>query len=198
MGAEYELKFRADAAAQTALRESYPGRWAQISMQTTYYDTPSGSLSARHYTLRKRLENGVSICTLKTPGKGNIRGEWETECDDITAAIPILCKLGCPSDLDKLCAEGLVPICGAEFTRQAQVLALDGCTVELALDEGILFGKRNEVPLCEIELELKAGSKAALDTFAKAFASKYGLEPEEKSKFARALALYREEELWAP
>lgn len=185
MGAEYELKYKGNPVVM----ESLPGPWHSISMETTYYDTPSRALSALRYTLRRRLENGVSICTLKTPGADGVRDEWEIECSSITESIEKLCKLGCPDTLSSLCAEGLVPVCGARFTRKIQCLELPGCTAELALDTGVLFGDRKEIPLCEIELELKSGSQEALDAFAEHFAAKYNLQTEHKSKFARALAL---------
>ena len=192
MGAEYELKFRADAACQDSVFTTFPARWQTIHMQTTYYDTPSGSLSAKRYMLRTRLENNISVCTLKTSGQGNLRGEWEVKADSIEAAIPELCKLGCPADLASLCAEGLVPICGARFTRRAGLFKLLDCTVELALDQGVLFAGQKEIPLCEIEVEHKEGSLEAADGFARQLADIYGLQPEETSKFARALALYKE------
>lgn len=193
MGAEYELKYRASQADQAAIAAEFPGNWESITMQTTYYDTPTGSLSAKRYMLRQRMENGVSVCTLKSAGKGNERGEWEVKGGHITSAVVELCKLDVPDDLAALCEEGLISICGAEFVRQARVLEFPGFTAELALDKGILFGNRKELPLCEIEIELKSGSKEALDTFAAGFAAKYGLHTEEKSKFARALALKNED-----
>lgn len=192
MGAEYELKFRAERGCQQKIAERYGDVWTETSMQTTYYDTPSGSLSGKRYMLRTRLENGVSVCTLKTSGKGNLRGEWEAECADITTAVPMLCKLGCPNDLADLCEEGLVAICGARFTRRAMLLKQPEFTAELALDAGILFSGDKEIPLCEVEIELKSGSKEALDAFAADFAPRFGLAIEENSKFARALALYKE------
>ena len=192
MGVEYELKYRADADRLHSVFTTFPARWQKISMETTYYDTPSGSLSAKRYMLRTRLENGVSVCTLKTSGEGNLRGEWEVKADSVTDAVPALCKLGCPSDLPSLCAEGLVPICGARFTRKAGELTFLECTVELALDEGILFSGSKEIPLCEIEVEHKAGSQEATDAFARQLADIYDLQEEKKSKFARALALYQE------
>lgn len=188
MGAEYELKYK----ATPSVMENFPGCQQSIAMETTYYDTPSRTLSALRYTLRRRFENGISICTLKTPGTDGVRGEWETQCESIVDAIPMLCKLGCPDQLPALCQEGLIPLCGARFTRKIQLWELPGCTAELALDTGILFGGGNEIPLCEIELELKSGSREALDVFAKNFAAKYGLQTEERSKFARALALCEE------
>ena len=192
MGAEYELKFRADADTQHSVFTTFPARWQTIAMETTYYDTPDHALSAKHYMLRSRQENGKTVCTLKTKGTGGLRGEWETQCDSVTAAIPALCRLGCPADLAVLAARGLVPICGARFTRRAGLLTFLDCTVELALDEGVLFCKEKSVPLCEIEVEHKSGSREATDAFARELADIFGLQPEKKSKFARALALCNE------
>lgn len=192
MGAEYERKYRAQAEQLAAVAGDYPGKWETLHMQTTYYDTPSAALSSRRYMLRTRRENELWICTLKTPGDGMTRGEWELAEKDIMAAIPVLCKLGAPAELVQLCAEGLIPLCGAEFTRRALLLELPGCTAELALDQGRLLGKAGKAPLCEIELELKEGSREALDAFARTFAETYGLQPEAQSKFARALALNNE------
>ena len=195
MGVEYELKYRADRGCLDSVFTTFPARWKTISMETTYFDTPSGSLSAKRYMLRLRLENGVSVCTLKTSGENNLRGEWEVSSCSVMTAIPELCKLGCPGDLADLSVEGLIPICGARFTRKAGVLTFLDCSVELALDQGILFSGEKEVPLCEIEVEHKSGSMAATDDFARQLADIYDLQPEEKSKFARALALYKEREL---
>ena len=70
MGAEYELKYRADGEVLTSVRTTFPARWQKIPMETTYYDTPDLKLSMHHWTLRRRMENGVSVCALKTPGEG--------------------------------------------------------------------------------------------------------------------------------
>ena len=192
MGAEYELKFQADPEVVQSVYTTFPARWQTVQMETTYYDTRDGSLSQRRWTLRRRLENGSSVCTLKTPGIHNTRGEWETENDSIEAAISELCKLGGPAELESLCAEGLVSVCGARFTRKAGLFTLRECTVEIALDEGVLLGGSRELPLCELEVELKEGSREAAEVFARELADIYNLQAEEKSKFARALALYKE------
>lgn len=192
MALEYEWKFSADASILSAIDAAFSGPRKEIAMETTYYDTTSGKLSALRYTLRRRFENGVSVCTLKTP-VGNARGEWETECDRIEDATPKLVALGCPQDLPELVQEGLVPICGARFTRIAKVITLPDAEVELALDRGYLLGGTREEPLCEAEVELKSGSIEACDRFATALAVRFGLKPEARSKFRRALALYKGE-----
>lgn len=192
MGREFELKFRSDAAQQEKIRQQF-GDFEAIEMETTYYDAPDRSLSDRHITLRRRMEGGKSVCTLKTPAEGGGRGEWELECDSIEAAIPELCKLSGWRLLALLTQNGVEEVCGAKFTRLAKTVSLPDCTVEIALDRGILTGGGREIPLCEIEVELKTGSEAAAVEFARALAREYGLQPEKGSKFRRALAIARGE-----
>lgn len=188
MGMEYELKYAATAAVQEAIRQRLGGEWVQYRMHTTYYDTPDGSLSARKWTLRHRLENDAHVCTLKTPA-GEARGEWEVPCERIQEAVVKLCKLGAPRELEALTREGVVPVCGARFTRLAAMVELEDGTVEVALDEGILFAGERSEPLCEVEVELKSGAVGVADRFAADLANHFGLQRLHKSKFKRALAL---------
>ena len=192
MGIEFELKYTAKPESQDAVMNRIPGDWHPIQMETTYYDTPTGALSQKRYTLRHRLENGAHVCTIKTPLGEDARGEWETLCDRIETAIPELCKLGAPADLATLTAEGLIEVCGARFTRHACTTQFGEATVEIALDRGILFGGSREIPLCELEVELKSGPQQDAITFAKVLAKKYDLQPQPKSKFRRALDLREE------
>lgn len=191
MATEYELKFKATPQVLAAIAHAF-GVDKQISMQTTYYDTPTGAFSSRRYTLRRRLENGISVCTLKTPA-GAARGEWETECEDITLALPKLLDAGCPEETICLAQEGLIPICGAEFTRLVKTVMLEHGAVELALDEGFLTGGDRQEPLCEVEAELKSGPEEVCDAFAQKLADRFALVPEQDSKFRRALTLYKGE-----
>ena len=190
MGIEYELKFKATTDSLDAVQAALGEHWTVYEMRTTYYDTPDKSLSARKWTLRRRLENGLSVCTLKTPAKTG-RREYEVVCDTIEAGIAELCKLGAPLELLALTAGGVKPVCGAAFTRLAQRVELPGGAVEVALDKGELFGGKKRQPLCELEVELKAGAPAVAVAFAGKLAGEYGLIPESKSKFKRALALAR-------
>ncbi len=192
MGKEFELKFAATAESQAAVRASFDVRWITYQMETTYYDTPSHDCAARRWTLRRRMENGTPICTVKTPAPGGARGEWETECGDIREAIPTLCKLGGPEALAQIAEQGLLAVCGARFTRQAGTLALGESVVEIALDNGVLLGGGNAIPLCEIEVELKAGSEEDALAFAKALSARFGLKSEPLSKYRRAALLAEE------
>ena len=188
MGREFELKFRATEAQFAALKAEFP-HLQPISMETTYFDTPYRKLGPLHWTLRRRMENEKSICTLKIPAPGGGRGEWEVESPSIMAAIPKLCQLGAPMELMAHTVSGVIPVCGAKFTRLAGILDPEGCTVELALDQGVLLGGNRELPLLEVEVECKSGSEAAAAAFAKSLAAKYSLIPESRSKYSRALGL---------
>ena len=115
MGRELELKYRANAQQIAEIQEIYSG-FTTISMETTYFDNPDKTFSELRWTLRRRMENHRSVCTLKTPLPDGSRGEWELECDDILAAIPKLCALGAPEELAVMAAPGLSPSCGARFT----------------------------------------------------------------------------------
>lgn len=189
MGMEYELKFQATPEIQKRIYETVEGTEVRYQMHTTYYDTPSGALSAKKFTLRRRMENELSVCTLKTPIGGNGRGEWEVNCQSIAQALPLLVEQGAPAELLELAKEGLYEVCGARFTRIAKTLESQAGVLELALDAGVLTGGGKELPLCEVEVELKKGTQAYADTFAKCLAQKFGLQPQPLSKFRRALDL---------
>ena len=158
-------------------------------METTYYDSLDGRLGDRHWTLRRRMENGVAVCTLKVPGQGFGCGEWETECDDIFKALPLLLAMDAPKELEELTSGGLKEFCGARFTRLAGLVEAEGCTVELALDQGYLLGGGKELFFSEVEVELKDGSEEAAVAFGEALAREMNLQPESRSKVARARAL---------
>ena len=81
MGLELEFKYALTGPGQLEeLRQELEkafGPWEAVEMETVYYDTPDQALAARHWTLRVRQENGRPVLTVKTPGPGRARGEWE-------------------------------------------------------------------------------------------------------------------------
>ena len=192
MGREFELKYRATEEILKAVEEKF-GEFTPISMETTYFDTLDHALAARHITLRRRMENGVSVCTVKTPLADGSRGEWEILWQETQTMVAQLIAAGAPEELGEWTQEGIVPVCGAKFTRLAKSLALEGCEVELALDRGVLTGGGREEILCELEVELKSGEDAGVEAFAVALAVEFGLRPENRSKFKRAQALAKDQ-----
>lgn len=188
MASEFEVKYRSSPEAMEKIKAVY-GPFESITMETAYYDAPGRPFAERKWTLRRRMENGRSVCALKTPGEGLLRGEWETACGDIRRAIPELLALGAPEELERLTAAGLTQTCAARFTRLCCLVSFGTSKIELALDEGVLLGGGKEEGLCEVEAELKQGNQADTLAFGALLQETYGLETEEKSKLARALAL---------
>ena len=185
MGLEFELKYAATPDILHTLTREF-GDFTSISMETTYFDTQERSLSSQKLTLRRRFENGISVCTLKTPAPSYGRGEWDVQAHWSESAVAQLFESAGRAPVP---FEELIPVCGAKFTRLAKTVELPDCTVELALDEGILFGGGKEIPLCEVEVELKEGPQEAAIRWALALAKLHGLTAEKASKFKRALAL---------
>ena len=93
MGREFELKYQAAPETIAAIHGKF-GEFTRISMETTYYDTADLALRSRKWTLRQRLENGLAVCTVKTPLPDGSRGEWETENADLAAGAEALCAMG--------------------------------------------------------------------------------------------------------
>lgn len=198
MATEFEVKYAVEdlltldcILCDAQLLPLLQGRYENIQMQTTYYDTPDGALSARRWTLRLRQENGKSVITLKTPSSGYARGEFACEGEYLDEAADALVAAGAPEEIRALLADGeLAPVCGAKFVRITAPLHLEDRTrCAICADIGDLTGGGKKAPLCELELELLEGKEKALVDFAAALAARYHLKEEPASKFARARAL---------
>lgn len=189
MGLEYERKYRTDAETLQKIHESLSEAPYVFQMETTYYDTIDSALSRQKITLRRRFENGISICTLKMPAKGAGRSEFQTEADSIEEAIPVLCKLSGFQELEALAENGLTEVCGAKFTRTARKISFGSSVLELALDQGVLLGGGKELPLYEAEVELISGDPKDTDVYGAVLAAKFSLQEETESKFRRAMIL---------
>ena len=164
--------------------------YAYIRMRTTYYDTEDGFLEKRRWMLRLRTENDRSVVTMKTPGEGHTRGEWEVESDYLDEALEKLAALGAPQELTAMQPDTLAPICGASFTRITAELRLsENTSCMICGDVGDLTGGGRTALLCELELELKHGNEAELTAFAQKLMETYHLSEQPLSKLQRARAL---------
>lgn len=193
MGLEYEKKYRADRETLDLIDGALTEPPCLFQMETTYYDTPDNALSDRKVTLRRRYENGTSVCTLKTPTGTAARGEFQVEKENIIDAIPELCKLSDFAELQTLTANSVIAVCGAKFTRTARKVTFGSSTLEVALDRGVLIGGNKELPLYELEVELLSGEPKDADLYGNLLATKFSLQEEPFSKFRRALALNKGE-----
>ncbi len=149
MGLELEFKYALTGPGQLEeLRQELEkafGPWEAVEMETVYYDTPDQALAARHWTLRVRQENGRPVLTVKTPGPGRARGEWELPGGGL-ADLSKLQTLGAPWEVTSLQPDQLLPRCGARFRRLRLLACLPDAVAELALDQGGFNDGDNSIP----------------------------------------------------
>lgn len=192
MGLELEYKYGLTAplfdALNRELTRRFPGKWQEIAMQSRYYDTQDRYLSAQQITLRLRREDDRQVLTMKAPGKGPCRQEWELPGGDLEH-VQQLASLGAPPAVLAHLRDGVQPLCSARFTRHRRLVTLDDMQVELALDDGELLGGGAQAPFWELEAEWKGGAVEAMEAWCRSLAREYGLHLELRSKFARAMAL---------
>ena len=197
-----ELEYKLNVADETALTTilSDPqiaalrhDNWQERRMKTTYYDSTDHRFASQHWTFRHRIEGDKSIVCVKTPtDDAHTRGEWQVESDGICLeSIEALILNGAPKMLVYLYGTGdVAPICGAEFTRKSCMLRFsDGSLAELAGDHGSLHGKTEKIVFTELELELYEGKPDKMLEFVGILKSRFNLQEQKSSKFARAIRL---------
>ena len=174
----------------TALRH---GDWQEQRMKTTYYDSADRRFASQYWTFRQRIEGKKSIVCVKTPTADfHTRGEWQVDADGISLeSVEALLLAGAPKKLVYLYGAGdVAPVCGAEFVRKRCMLRFpDGSLAELAGDCGILRGETENDSFTEVELELYEGNPEQMLQFVDYRKTRYSLQEQPKSKFARAQRL---------
>lgn len=187
---EVELKLEATADAMDTLlaspllREHARSTVRAHQLVSTYYDTPDRRLGRRQIAFRVRQSGRRFIQTLKAPNEAAAgavlaRGEWEVE---LPGAAPELAAFADPAVLE---VTGLVlpdeieAVFEARFKRRVLLVEWpDGerpsARIELAFDRGAIRAEGREVPIGEIELELKSGDPQSLFELAEAM---HGLVP---------------------
>ncbi len=201
---EVELKLAATSEAMETLIASQLLRGhARSSLRsrqlvTTYYDTEDHRLSRRRLALRVRQSGRRFVQTIKTASDGEgaetARGEWEVPLPD---ANPQLTAFNEPAVLDLtglILPDELRPIFETRFRRQAMLAEWPDANrqpaqIEIAFDRGAIRADSTEVPICEIELELKRGEPRALFELAQSLRALAPVRLQPQDKAARGYAL---------
>ncbi len=171
----------------------------QQQLHSVYFDTPEQHLRQQQAALRIRRVDGPGAAqwlqTLKSGNSGRSalsqRGEWEK-----SVAGPALEHAALdPKAWSRIDPHGdvfaaLTPCFITDFTRTIwTVRRRDGSLVEVALDIGSVCGGERTTPICELELELKAGPVSALFDIALQIAASQPVLPLAMSKAQRGYAL---------
>ncbi|MCV9966757.1 inorganic triphosphatase [Pararhizobium sp. BT-229] len=166
---ETELKLELSQAAATSLltKNPFDSSPTVLQQKSIYFDTAGWDLSKRGLSLRIRQLGNERIQTVKA-GDGVAAGsftrdEWERPVADDT---PVLDD---PQIRDLLGETGrrLAPVFEIHVKRHRWNVTEGEATIEVAVDVGKVVAADREAPLCEIELEQKAGAPAALFALAR-------------------------------
>lgn len=169
------------------------------TLHNIYFDTPDQALRRQRVALRLRRTGdevqGKWLQTLKTSGADESalsrRGEWESPVPD-QALAPAALEASPWSDIDpdgQLMAS-LSPCFMTVFERTTWLVRRrDGSAVEVALDLGYIDANDKRAPICELELELKAGQPVALFDIARDISNHIAVLPASLSKAQRGYLL---------
>ncbi len=86
--------------------------------------------------------------------------------------------------------DALVPLFTTNFTREQWLIAMeDGSQIEVAFDKGSVVAGAKQVPICEVELELRSGQTDALFSLARVICEQGGVRLGSVSKAAKGYRL---------
>lgn len=157
---------------------------------TTYFDTPDLALAREGLSLRVRAKDGRRIQTLKSETAANgaaaTRGEWEWAVRSGRPDASLL--LGTPAAAHA--ADRLEPVLITDINRTTRMLTLGDTEIEAAFDEGFIRTGGKELPVHELELELKAGPPGPLYQLALTLHADLPLRLEPEAKSTRGYRLH--------
>ena len=199
MGQEIEIKLAIEAehAARVwqALRRFPHGKPVTRQLFSAYYDTPDCLLRSSGVALRLRRDGQRWIQTIKSAGNASgglhRRFEHETEVAIQLPSFPAMAQAGFGELIaNRHTRDGLGVAFTTAFSRSSTQIELDGGNVvEVSLDRGSIAAGGRREPICEIELELKAGNAAALFDLALELAPALPARLDNRSKAERGYAL---------
>lgn len=200
MGSEIEIKLAVrsedvltDILDDERLKKDF-GHYTIISMNADYYDTKDLDLLRHNFVIRIRKENGVYVCTLKKRTKELdsgvlVREEWNKEIPAKNIKLDYF-----PEAKDEMAAiigdKELVKIVETDFIRRTLDIEFQSSVLEMAVDYGKIISGGHEVPIMEIEIELKKGIEADIVPFIEEYLKDYNLKVETESKFSRGVDLF--------
>ena len=161
---------------------------------STYYDTQELTLKEHGIAYRVRDKGDGSFeATVKTQKQsaGGLSERLELNLP-LAEAQPVLdgfAALGLGFELSELAPGGMQALFTVDVQRITYILDYAGAVCELAIDKGAIRCGEKSDSIDEVEIELLEGEVQALLELKECIAAAVTLRAEERSKFARGLAL---------
>ena len=161
---------------------------------STYYDTQELTLKEHGIAYRVRDKGDGSFeATVKTQKQsaGGLSERLEMNLP-LAEAQPVLdgfAALGLGFELSELAPCGVQALFTVDVERITYILDYAGAVCELAIDKGAIRCGEKSDSIDEVEIELLEGEVQALLELKERIAATVTLRAEERSKFARGLAL---------
>jgi triphosphatase len=194
LAAEIELKFEVTPADLKRLgrHPALAGPGKVQALTSAYYDTADLALREAGLTLRVRKASGKLIQTVKRGRPTDLfnRDEWETPVKRLAPDMTVLAQ----TPAAKVVADQAEPLATAFTTtvrRTTRLWTKDETVIEIAIDRGQVSAGGAVDPICELELELKAGDPAVLYDLARALFAIAPIRLSLTSKSERGYCLIR-------
>ena len=163
-------------------------------LMSTYYDTQDFALRAHGIAYRVRDKgDGTYEATVKTQKKSadglSERLELNLPLTQPEPRLDGFAALGLGVELSELAPQGVRALFTVDVQRITYILDYDGAVAELAIDKGAIFCGDKSDSIDEVEIELMQGDVSTLLALKERIAAAVELRAENRSKFARGLAL---------
>ncbi|MBC5766641.1 CYTH and CHAD domain-containing protein [Ramlibacter albus] len=197
---EFEIKLHVPADRLASLKAAVQrGGARRERLRARYFDTQDGALARQRIGLRLRQEGSDWVQTVKAEGDGLLH---RTEHNVTLArgdAAEVRVERHHGSDAGDALARALrgtkdgalVEVYRTDIERTRRDLVAGTTTVEVALDVGAIRAGRRKADVCEIEFELKAGSREVAVELAQQWCERHGLWLDTASKAMRGERLAR-------
>lgn len=173
-----------------------------LQIEAVYFDTSDHALEKNKMAFRLRKEGDRYTASIKGNGVSCDGLHQRTEYNAGIAEDVYYLKKPHPDifkgaqiwkDLsDIVSGKELTPVLTMRFIRKKMILCEGECVCELAIDTGEISAGRRSENICELEIELIQGTAELMKKLGRRLCGKYGIFPEDRSKYERGLALLQE------
>lgn len=186
MDDETELKLLVNADAKKRLKQGFINKFetayhiSSSQLFNSYYDTPDKQLKQMMMACRVRGKDGKFEQTIKTAGDhaGGLsrRPEYNVQIEGNQPDLALFTEINWPKGVNPSeLQEQIVCLFDTQFNRDTYLIELEAASnpdsdsttsppakIECVFDSGSIETTRHQAPICEIELELKAGKASQL------------------------------------